>query len=442
MSDEFKIEVDWLEGADKDPIERSAFGQIVIIAEQQITTELEDFFARTIRPGLRASAYDLAIWLAQNWWRLRWEPEVRTTDWRLSHVVAAAGGGVAWPDISFVSDGVHVLVEAKATSGGRGAPVRYIRDLDLQISAEAFEAGIDEFVQRVLARLSSLQIGETDLAILWEQLLAERRDQAVVAQRRLEALLGFDPEEAPDQLIASLQQWASRAGCYAVEEVAAAAKASALDVLRNLVDRLQKSDVSMRIESALDISGKYLHRSPATNLRHERAAVAAKLARDVWGLGSGPVSNAVLCDLLSIPNDYLGYQSTNGLQVSAGLRNGHDQNVVKMVMRAKVPAGRRFEIMRLVADHIVAPREDHILPVTSAKTDRQKFQRSFAQEFLLPFEELYAHLGRPRPGEREVTDYEIEDVAEKYEVSPLLVRTTLVNRRILPREVLARTELY
>ena len=125
MNEKFEIKVDWLEGSDGNPAERAAFAQIVISAAQEVTTELEDLSARTTRPWLRASAYDLARWLAENWWRLRWEPEANTVDWRLSHVVAAAGGGFAWPDISFACDGVHVLVKARKTSSGPGAPIRY-----------------------------------------------------------------------------------------------------------------------------------------------------------------------------------------------------------------------------------------------------------------------------------------------------------------------------
>ena len=112
MNEDFYIISEWLEGSDRDPVENAAFAQIVVVAAQQITTEVEDLFARTIRPGLRASAYDLAVWLAENWWRLRWEPEANSDDWRLSHVLAAVGGGFAWPDICFASDGVHVMVGA------------------------------------------------------------------------------------------------------------------------------------------------------------------------------------------------------------------------------------------------------------------------------------------------------------------------------------------
>jgi hypothetical protein len=439
MGQEFKIEVEWLEGSDGDPVERATFAQIVINAGQEIATELEDIFARTVRPGLRASAYHLAMWLAENWWRLRWEPEAKTVDWRLSHVVAAAGKGVAWPDVCFTSDGVHVFIEAHRTFGNRVAPVRYLRDLGVQISAAAFEAGIDEFVERVLARLSSVNIGESDLRSLWKQLLAERRRSKLETRRRLEALLGFDPDEAPSELITALQARTNEAGQGAVDEIAAATKTNAPDTLREILERTRTSGVAMHVQSATSIVNKYLAQSSATELPWQRAALAASLVRNAWGVSEGPVPNDNLSNLLGVPESFLEYTPSHGLPIAAGFRTNDGTDAVSVIMRAKVQTGRRFEIMRLVADNIAAPLDDRLLPVTTVKTDRQKFQRAFAQEFLLPFDELCERLIKRKPSENDITEDEIDDVASEYDVSPLLVRTALVNKGALAREVLAAT---
>jgi hypothetical protein len=437
VNQQFKIELEWLGGSDQTPLERSTFAEIEIDVAQQVATELEDLVAQTVRPRLRASAYDLSMWFAENWWRLRWEPEARTVDWRLSHVMAAAGGGIAWPNISFVSDGVHVLIEARGTSGGPGAPVRYLRDIDEQISAESFEAGVDEFVQRVLARLSSLHVVDADLSSLWQQLLDERQDQKIGAHRRLEALLSFDPDEAPKGLISSLQAKTNEAGHSAVEEIAAAKKKHALETLRDILERTHRSDTSIHVESASDILRRYTAEVAPTELPWQRANSAAELARNVWGVGEGPVSNRKLSEILDVPANFFDFTASSGSPVAAGFRTNHGADGVNVVLRAKVQTGRRFEIMRLVADHLAAPADDYLLPATSAKTDRQKFQRAFAQEFLLPFEELYERLGQPRRGEDEISEDDIADVAEEYLVSPLFVQTVLVNQGFLPRDVLA-----
>ena len=434
MSEEFAVAVTWLEGPQGDPLEQSTFGEITITVSGEVATTVEDLFARSVRPGVRGGAYELAVWFAENWWRLRWEPETKAIDWRLSHVVAAVGGGVAWPDITFASDGVHVLVHARDTSFGKGAPVRYLRAVDANIRAPTFEAGIGEFIELVLARLSSLRVAEADLNACWKRTVAERQDPLCSADRRLEALLGFDPDEAPDELVAALQADSVVAGRGAVDEIAAAAKARASETLRDAMDRARSSDVRIRVQSVDDIVAQF--RAPPVDLPWQRARSAARLVRSVWGIDPGPVPDVKLSDVLSVPASVFTRILPNPLALAVGLRTNHGTNDLSVVMRSRVPAGRRFELMRLVGDHIAAADDDRLLPVTAASTDRQKFQRAFAQEFLIPFEELSERLGRPRQGEADIEDDDIEEIAKQYEVSPLVIRTVLVNRGLLPREVL------
>src|SRR3546814_20607993 len=92
--------------------------------------------------------------------------------------MAAIGNGIAWPNILFTSDGRHILIESRTTRVNRSAPIRYIHNLDVQIDAQQYEAGIDEFVESVLARLSSMSVSEMELSSLWRQLLDERADDA------------------------------------------------------------------------------------------------------------------------------------------------------------------------------------------------------------------------------------------------------------------------
>jgi Zn-dependent peptidase ImmA (M78 family) len=90
--------------------------------------------------------------------------------------------------------------------------------------------------------------------------------------------------------------------------------------------------------------------------------------------------------------------------------------------------GRRFELARLLGDRIAGSGGGKLLPATRASTYRQKMQRSFAAEFLSPFEAVDEMLKG---------DYSIEsqqDMAEHFSVSPLTIRTLLVNHGRLERE--------
>jgi len=120
------------------------------------------------------------------------------------------------------------------------------------------------------------------------------------------------------------------------------------------------------------------------------------------------------------------------IPIPAARRGASAREPWRALLRSRYPEGRRFELCRLIADAAEMTNSERLLPATTAKTSRQKFQRAFAQEFLCPVEALIQTLGTSHP-----EDDEIEAAAAHFQVSPLLVRTTLVNHRILPRDELA-----
>ena len=97
----------------------------------------------------------------------------------------------------------------------------------------------------------------------------------------------------------------------------------------------------------------------------------------------------------------------------------------------RAPTSRRFALARLVGDHVYSDAQEILLPATHAKTVRQKFQRAFAQHFLCPIDDLLGFLNTDDPD-----DEMIEDAADEFDVSPLMIKTTLVNHGVLHRQAL------
>jgi hypothetical protein len=93
---------------------------------------------------------------------------------------------------------------------------------------------------------------------------------------------------------------------------------------------------------------------------------------------------------------------------------------------------RRFAACRLLGDYLYFSNQERLLPATHAKTARQKFQRAFAQEFLCPNKALLEKIQTMTPDEDDISE-----AARYFDVSPLLVKTTLVNYGRLEREALA-----
>ena len=62
------------------------------------------------------------------------------------------------------------------------------------------------------------------------------------------------------------------------------------------------------------------------------------------------------------------------------------------------------------------------------KTERQKFQRAFAQGFLCPFDDLRAYINTDEPGEDD-----IHAAARHFHVSERLIEATLISNHVIDR---------
>ena len=417
----------WLGHGTNATPEQAALADLTIRANGSVLTESEDLFAMTIQEGARLSAYHLALWVASNWWRLRWEPWRDTADWKMSHCIAAAGGGYAWPDICFASDGSLVLMTARPLHS-KEMPVRYLCASMESISASEFEAGLTDFIERVLGRIESFTRDKDVLRTLWQDVQEERQHPQQTAWRKLEALMGYDPDEVDETLMNELQVLSQVYGIGSIEELAAYGAKQTPRVVEELVARAGKTE-KINIHKWDVIKKEMTNRNNAPPWQQAQEAAAA--VRGAWGLSAtSPISNEALADLLSIRPESI--ESGEALKLPGlGVTSGSEKNTFALLLSKRLNTGRRFELARLVGDSLNADPADRLLPATQLKTARQKFQRAFAQEMLCPYNALLAFLGGGA-----IDDEAIEEAAITYHVSPLLVKTTLVNHGLLQREEL------
>lgn len=419
----------WLAREQGSEIDRATLGQLEVRVDGRALTLLEDKLARSNRPFANLSAYDLAQWLAANWWRLRWEPERNEIDWTMTHSLASIGAGYVWPDISFVSDGEQVFLQARPTGLSAWEPVRYLEQWDTVLPASEFETAIDLFVEETLARLAACEIVDTELHALWEELLRERANPVIARLRRLEALLGFDAGAAPDASMDRLLCAAEENGSSAIDEVAAGFGPRAPQAMREVVEGLEQGTLlkSDGIESLAKRRQSWTLAGPPW----ERGSAAGKAAREICGLNGAPVPDSRLAELAGAAPDLIAKPRSGERQMAAGKWTDPGRKTWRVVLRSRVRVGRRFDLCRLIGDSLIAPRDELLLPATDARTSRQKFQRAFAQEFLCPFDALQARFASSTPD-----DEGIEEAAVYFDVSPLMVRTTLVNKGVLARDQL------
>ncbi len=430
MREQFEIEiVNWLAGYGPNAEARATFAEISIYVNNLCVTDVEDRFARTTRKSVRVSAYPLACWIAANWWRLLCEPAKRVNggaaqhDWDMSHRLTASGGGYVWPNLLLWSDGVEVTARCTPKQMPDDlSPVRYLSFFDVPVLARSVEEGFGIFIEAVLRRLNESGLRDTNLHALWKDLTMERAHGSLTGTRKLEALLGVDPEEGAE-LLKEAAKWQKQVGKHAVEEIAAGSSFENFkDTFVRCKQAAHKVGAQSRVEGFDSLRATIMEHfspeiPPATAGRS-----AAHVFRQIWELGDQVVTNGMLAERLNLRAQVF-ESSTPGTPLTFGMK-GHSENQLKVVLRDTHPFGKRFDVARLVGDHLTFDYGEAWKPATASFTARQKFQRAFASELLCP-SEVVRFRYRATAHSLEGSNDFVEMIADEYQVSQFVVRNYL-----------------
>ncbi|MGQ4808913.1 hypothetical protein NKDENANG_02308 [Candidatus Entotheonellaceae bacterium PAL068K] len=379
-----------------------------------------------VRSRVHLSAYKLAEWLAWHWWRQRWEPHSDAPDWAMAHRLTTIGGGYVWPNVSVISDGEHILLVAKPTELNAAEPLHYIADLVVVVRAVEFEDVVSRFIEQVRGQLRAKAIERTNLDHVWDDVCSERQDAETVTRRRMEALLGFDPDEADSALLERLVIEAEALGECAVRELAAMSSGRGeVPTADNLQEIAGCMGYDSRPSDVVRLRGKADLPSIGHVAAWRRGAKAAQVLRAQEKLGSAPILDKLLANMAGVASETLD-ELTRGSDLSFSMDNSEDSG--RVVLRSKWKTGRRFDLTRLLGDRIAGGASEPLLPATRTRTYRQKLQRSFAAEFLCPFEALEDMLQGDYSEEMQ------EEAANYFNVSSLTVRTLLVNHSRIDRD--------
>lgn len=173
---------------------------------------------------LEAPPLPLAFWFVDNWWRIRCEPPPPQRDfpahWRIAHHLPSVGAGYPWPNVSLWGEGSRAAVMVHADAHNLQRSLRFVAEPALEyVASSVVERAIDAFIDRALQHAGSDCDG---LDQEYRDLLAERADPAVSRWRRLEALLGFDPDTAPEGVVSDYEAMIEQFGTEGIEEAALA----------------------------------------------------------------------------------------------------------------------------------------------------------------------------------------------------------------------------
>jgi hypothetical protein len=423
----FEVNFDW-------PAERACGDRDVaavrLRANDQIMTQLFDPEEGRVRDHFRTSAVKLAFWFGENWWRLRYEPitdeRAPPIDWRLRHEMNSGSGGSVWPALMIYGVGSRVIVSPSVGRQAGVDSIRYLADRPVSVAAEAYEIGVDALFRAVLDSCAHHQDARA-LGALIERLRIERDDEGVAAWRRLEACLGFDPEQAPDQVINRLIALEDAVGEATIEEAAVAVQGIEAPIaLERALDASRASHVVVDFAAMRDSDGLDLHHIAPWHA----GQLAAEHLRRVLNLPE-VVSWRDLGDMLATRSDQLAMAPATAYGMAYSTKIGDAADRAKLGLRFRPQADRRFEIGCFIGDDIWS-RGHGVGIVAKSKTDRQKFQRAFAQSLFCPMGPLSEIVNLARP-----TEVQMDRAGRRFGVRPSVVKAMLTNRGYLPRETLA-----
>ncbi len=419
---ELRINTKWMAAASGEPEVTATAALVDMNVDNICLTRNQDIWAETVRDNVFVSAYPLAMWFASSWWRLNHEPlptQQPSHDWRMVHELGAANHGFVWPRVIFIPDGEAIHVWA-GTSMTPDQSVQYLQALEVprMITLAGFQQSVERFMHSVLARLDAKGLAGSNLAHLWALVQEDLADPEAVRRRKLEAELGFDPEECPEQALNAALQWESLVGDAALSELAPAIAASGASPDLALIGQLASSGGILGTPEISPDSIVHLdHGAP-----WERAIHDARMLRNQMGNVSGPVYNSSLYDLLGMSSEAAANWSVPVGRSPVAVAIPVDDRQLQFVPRRRNPAGRRFELARFLGEYLSpSTHEARWLASTDLSTSRQKYQRAFAAEFLCPIDSLTSFLGG------DFSSYAIEEAAAEFDVSEKTIESLLLN---------------
>ncbi|MBT9548959.1 MAG: hypothetical protein IV090_26440 [Candidatus Sericytochromatia bacterium] len=409
-------------------------GDLSINIDSINLTKNEDIWSKSVRDNVLVSAYPLALWIASSWWRLLYEslPHSRAkflTDWRMSHELTAANEGFIWPRLIFASDKEVMQIWAPHQNVYTdNQSVRYLNHLNKPSFLKIYDFihEIDSFINSVLSRLNEMGLSGTDLQYLWQEINEEKNDVNLFKYRRLEAELGFDAGEAPEDIVNQAIELSKRIGDNTFSEIIPSYSRVDSDDENPLdaIDSLLQTPGIIGNPSKVQIEAQSTeqHLFP-----WQQAKSLANSLRRYLGVNDDHlIEDSLLYDLLGFAKQEIeAYSAPRGQTIT--LANPiHDNNQLQFHIRKNHPLARRFELARLIGDYLFYGNiEQNWLASTETKTSRQKFQRAFAAEFLSPVSGLLSFV------KSDFSETALEDVAGHFKVSERTVETILINNRIL-----------
>ncbi len=445
MTDAFDFRIEWLDapGVTTPELAATWARQELWVGGRCVTqAETPD---GTLRRSIYGSVYPLAEWIATNWWILTahirpsavesryWTwPNIRTYPWLANHNFRGAGDGMAWPNLTLVTEGAVTRICWVSDLKYAPRPIRFAADgVTAGATSDVLE-GLASIVDRVLERLSEEGLHKTRLADEWEAIAdasPDERDFCLTAGK-----LGLDPYSLPDGIAADIIDIAAELPQELVSDFFDSADPEALTAAarwaRRAMISAEKASVRARenlrpLYDAVSTDGDIISHTLGAN-RMERPwiagySMATSVRRELNVSTMDPFDTSPWVGLGESNAPARGLQGVTAVQSGrCGLILGLPRTGISV---------NKFAQARALGRILLRPNQSHFI-LSLARGNDEKVAGAFAAELLAPAEGIRQYLtilGK-------TDDSAIEAVASRYKVSPLLIRHQYDNQIAQPAD--------
>lgn len=424
MSD-FKITMSWTESDDDNIIFKNTTADLSINVGGTFLTQNINGWTKTVQDSILVSTYPLAKWFAYYWWRLENEYLIlndRKPDynWRIAHEIGAVDNGYVWPKVLFASDGEFINIWSDIIPMPYQS-VNYIGKLDAVqfVPIKVFQNEVAALIESTISKISAL---DKDLSELWKIVCDERNVPETSNMRKIEAVLGYDPEECPEDLLAKVLSFQKHVGVSSIKEIAPFLSSDS--ELQGFLQTAKGFESNPQVkQNQIEIGNK-------DALPWQQGVSAARQLRKLCNFGDRAIKNCELLDLLGIASNGLSDYNNCSADIPVAVGKNETDGKWTLIPRAKgFETSQRFELARFLGDSLIYKDSNREWLVTSDyKSSRQKSQRAFAGEFLCPMHSLDDFLNY------DYSETRREKAASYFNVSIQTIDTLLLNNGRIERD--------
>jgi hypothetical protein len=396
-------------------------------------TEIADTKSGSIKEHLNIPLYPLAEWIVLNWWFLLYEPftpgKYDEQEYKRKHCLAYAREGYALPRLTFQPSGDHVTISWKADNLVHHQ-IKFINSGETSVRFESYHALLYDFVSKVIERLHTKNISNTLLQQEWNAINSLADDEKKFC--RVASSIGIDPFNSTDS-----QR----------KEILDAYNVLPQQIIEDFFPSCYRENIKQQVNLAL----KAIKRIKKDDIEIHEFTQMRQTLQGFDGFGGSPWQEGYeaakeLRKVLKLNGDLLKEFDDIGkafkikptvfrktvsyernlpttISVISGVNHYNSPNLV--LGNVKHDARKiKFAYCRAIYEYLFS-EDNSISLITRTNIEKQKKNRAFAAEFLVPAEKL-----REKIDQTFISEEYIDELANEFNVDSLVIRHQVENHNI------------